>query len=64
MAPYPIRNGEVLVYELQYNDYDPDPGIEEWIDDQVNELKQQLSNAGYKLEVAPFNGGMMLYIPV
>ena len=64
MAPYPIRNGEVLIYELQYNDYDPDPGIEEWIDDQVNELKQQLSNAGYKLEVAPFNGGMMLYIPV
>ena len=64
MAPYPIRNGEVLVYELQYNDYDPDPGIEEWVDDQVNELKQQLKNAGYNLEVAPFNGGMMLYIPV
>jgi hypothetical protein len=66
-TPYPIRNGEVLVYELQYNDYDPDPDyelIEEWADDQVNELKQQLKNAGYNLEVAPFNGGMMLYIPV
>jgi uncharacterized protein YlaI len=29
-----------------------------------DKLKQQLKNAGYELEVSPFNGGMMLYIPV
>ena len=51
-----------LSYNIRFDDYDQD--VEEWIYDDIDELKRQLSNAGYKLEVERSDEDIMLYIPV
>ena len=50
-----------LSAEIQLGDYDFNT---ELVDDMVGELKQQLSNAGYELEIIPVGRDIMLYIPI
>lgn len=53
-----------LSYEIRFSDYDPDQNVEEWIYDDIDELKRQLNNAGYELEIKQGSDDIMLYIPV
>lgn len=53
-----------LSYEIRFNDYDPDQNVEEWIYDDIDELRRQLKSAGYELEIMQGGDDIMLYIPV
>ena len=50
-----------LSAEIQLGDYDFNT---ELVDGMIDELKQQLNNARYDLEVIPVGRDIMLYIPV
>ena len=53
-----------LSCELQKNDYDPGE-FEDWVIDEVFELKKLFTAAGYDLEIREYNDGdLMLYLPV
>ncbi len=53
-----------LACELQRDDYDPGE-FEDWVIDDVFELKKLFTAAGYDLEIREYgDGNLMLYLPV
>ena len=53
-----------LSCELQKDDYDPG-GFQDWVVDEVFELKKLFTAAGYDLEIREYgDGDLMLYLPV